>query len=316
MSTAQAKNTDTTLEKAPRPGVIKIVTQQIEGLVKAGRLHFPADYSLENALAFAKLALLEVQNLDKQKILDPSGRPTGVVTEASIVNAVFDMAVQGMNVAKRQGYFIVYGKQLVFQRSYFGDQALVQRLRPGTAVYFDTIREGEKVELEKTWSKEAGYIDAIKSHAKSFPRSPAIIGAYCGLIDIETGTHLGLTIFDIDRIRKSWSKSKTYKPDAKSGTHADFEEEMAIRTVIRRACKPVINSSNDALLLEAIRRESIVAAESGIDEEAEEHANGEIIDVTDQLAAAAEQAEQEAEPEPEAGKEVDQPPTLEEGPGF
>jgi recombination protein RecT len=35
-------------------------------------------------------------------------------TRDSIANALLDMAVQGLNPAKKQGYFIAYGKQLVF----------------------------------------------------------------------------------------------------------------------------------------------------------------------------------------------------------
>jgi len=56
-----------------------------------------------------------------------------------------------------------------------------------------------------------------------------------------------------------------------------FPAEMALRTVIRHRCKEIINSSNDAMLVEAITRQEVEAVEAEIAEEAGALANGETL---------------------------------------
>lgn len=263
--------TPATQPTRPAP-VVATVQRLVERLEEKG-FTFPEDYSVANALASAKLALQEVKDRNDRKIVDDSGRPTGVVTEASMVNAVFDMCVQGLTVAKKQGYFIVYGNQLVFQRSYFGDVALTARIMPGVRVYADVIRKGDEFASEKLRSRFAGMIDTVSRHVKPFPQtSQEIVGAYCGLVDTETGEDLGIVLMDIDRIKRSWSMSKTYKADG-NGTHNRFPDEMALRTVTRRRLKPIINGSTDAYLLEAIRRQDMDAIDAETEEETAQFAN-------------------------------------------
>lgn len=233
--------------------ITAIVGRQIEALVARNSINFPSDYDVSNALAAAKLNLQTVLTMDKKPVVDANGRPTGACTESSMVNAVFDMCVQGLNVAKKQGYFIVYGNQLTFQRSYFGDEALAKRVNPDIELFYDVIRDGDTFSIEKKWTSRYGLVDAVK-HEKKWPTAGKIIGAYCGAVDKLTGEDMGTIVFDIERIKKSWAQSKTYKPGG-STPHTNFEEEMCLRTIIRRRCKPIINSSSDAHLLQAIKRQ-------------------------------------------------------------
>ncbi|MEQ1936470.1 MAG: RecT family recombinase, partial [Fimbriimonadaceae bacterium] len=222
--------------------------------------------------------LQEVKNRD-DKLIMTDGKPNGTVTIASIANALHDMVIQGLNPMKKQCYFIVYGTVLACQRSYFGDEVLAKRLTPGLEFTADVIYEGEEFETQKIRSR-GGLITIVTKHAIGFPRSTGkIIGAYVCAADAETGESLGDDVMDIERIKKSWEMSKTYKPGGTS-PHNRFEAEMCIRTVMRHRCKPIINASNDALLLESVLRQDNDAIEAEFEDEVATLGNGEIIDVT------------------------------------
>ncbi len=117
---------------------VDIVEAKISELVKNGQLDMPKDYSVDNALKAAWLVLQAAEDKEGNKALE-------VCTRDSIANSLLDMIVQGLNVGKKQGYFIVYGKTLTFQRSYFGSMAVAQMVQPKIAdfayavVYEDDI---------------------------------------------------------------------------------------------------------------------------------------------------------------------------------
>ena len=106
-----------------------------------------------------------------------------------------------------------------------------------------------------------------------------------------------------EQIQKSWAKSKTYKPNG-NGPHNEHPDQMALRTVIRRRCKPIINSANDELLMAAVRREEIAQGEAEIAEEAELYANQSPLSLPEQAVAVqvvegrAEPTKAEAPPQP------------------
>lgn len=263
MNTAPADATPAIIEK----NVTNTVLKGVHKLMDSKTLFLPADYSVENALRSAWFA---IQNSDqKDKIL--------ACTQESQANALYDMVIQALDVSKKQGYFIPYGNRLTFQRSYFGDEAVARRVRPGIEIYYDVIYEGEVVKVTKEITRY-GYVKKI-THEPAFPRlKKGIIGAYCGAFD-ENGEHMGAEIMDMDQIKQSWKKSKTY--GEKSQTfHNEQPDQACIRTVIRRRCKAIINSSNDAALLDSIRRQEIESSEAEIDEEIEGNANGETITVS------------------------------------
>lgn len=258
MSAAPAIQTNTPAEPS---NVSSRVLSQVQKLQERHALFLPGNYSVENAL---KSAWFSIQNSDqKEKIL--------ACSPESQTNALFDMVLQGMDVAKKQGYFIPYGTRLLFQRSYFGDIALAQRVRPGIHIFHDVIYEGEKVTPYKETTRY-GYITKVR-HEPAFPRkaNAVIIGAYCGVID-ENGEEMGVELMDIEQIKKSWRKSKTY--NATSATFHNEQPDVACqRTVIRRRLKPIINSSNDAALLESIRRQDEDAVDAEFAEDVAANAN-------------------------------------------
>lgn len=270
MATAPAQPAPTTdRTPAKKPNVVVQTQAMINGFLNKGTLALPGDYSPENALKSAWLILQTVQDRDKRPALE-------VCTEASIINALLDMVIQGLNPAKKQCYFIVYGKSLTCQRSYFGDQALAQRVDPGIEIFSGVVYEGDEFSIEIARGRKS------VSHKQKLENidNDKIVAAYCGIVDAN-GEELGTEVMTWEQITQSWGMSKTYNPG--QGTHGDFPDQMALRTVIRRRCKPIINKSNDALLREAVQRQEMNSVDASIDAEAAELANRQSIGVESKI---------------------------------
>lgn len=259
--------------------IVNVVEKSVHAMVGAGRLQLPADYSPANALKSAWLLLQEVKDKNGNSAL-------AVCTKESITNCLLDMVVQGLNPVKRQCYFIPYGKTLTLQRSYFGDQALALRVDSALEFYAAPIYAGDEVELSRVGGRMV-----ITKHVTKFGAADGELqGAYFGVT--RKGEDLGAEIMTMAQIQKSWAKSKTYNPKGGSSPHHEFPDQMALRTVCRRRLKPIINSSNDAMLMEAIQREERTSVLAVADEEAEVANTGEVIEIPQE--------------EPEDPREVDE----------
>lgn len=270
--------------------VVDVVSNKVRGFMESGELRLPPNYSPENSLKSAWLILQTLEDKDKRLALE-------TCTKNSIANSLLDMVVQGLNPAKRQCYFLPYGNRLVCQRSYFGDMALVRRVLPNSDIWYGVVYEGDEFSYEIERGRKR-----ITKHLQSIDHVAAdkIVAAYCV---IEPGGDADpiTEIMTIDQIRNSWKNSKQYNPDGGTTPHYTFTDQMALRTVIRRACKAVINSSSDDyLLLHHVHRSDDVVAEAEMDEEVAEYANGPVIDV-DMSTEFDPDPEPEPEPEPSLG---------------
>lgn len=263
---APEKPSTTAPEKAEPSNPTVRVGQMIQKFLDNGTLHLPHDYSAENALKSAWLTLQTVEDKDKRKALS-------VCTQESIINALLAMVIQGLNVEKKQGYFIVYGNSLTFQRSYFGDQALAQRVKPGIEIYSALVYEGDECLIEKIRGRTV-----ITKHVSNLANQDPnkIVAAYCGVYDPANGEDLGAEVMTMAEIKRSWSMSKTYNPSG-NGVHNKFPDRMALRTVTRRRCLPIIYLSNDALLLEHVQKSEDDAMLAEFNDEVAEKANRETL---------------------------------------
>ena len=214
------------------------VLTRIEEFQKTGGMVLPKDYSVENHMKSAWLIL--------QATTDRSGQQAlAVCTKESIANALLDMVLQGLSVSKKQGYFIVYGNKLEFQRSYFGTIALAKRTGGiKTEPVANVIYEGD--EFVYTIDPKTARISIVK-HEQRIENidNTKIKGAYA-LVTLADGT-TQVTIMSMAQIRAAWGQGAT---KGNSPAHKNFAEEMAKKTVIGRACKAIINSSDDAWLYE------------------------------------------------------------------
>lgn len=212
------------------------VLTRIEEFQKTGGMVLPKNYSVENHMKSAWLIL--------QATTDRNGNQALVVcTKESIANALLDMVLQGLAVSKKQGYFIVYGNKLEFQRSYFGTIALAKRTGGiRTEPVANVIYEGD--EFVYSIDPKTARISIVKHEQKIENIDNAKIKGAYALVTLADGT-TQVTIMSMAQIRAAWAQGAT---KGGSPAHKNFAEEMAKKTVIGRACKAIINSSDDAWL--------------------------------------------------------------------
>jgi recombination protein RecT len=254
---------------------VDIVAAKVKQFQENGELHFPPNYSPENAM---KSAWLMLQTIKTGK--SDGYRPAlEVCTKDSIANSLLDMVVQGLNPAKKQGYFIVYGKQLTFQRSYFGTMAVTKRVTGAKEIDAAVIYEGDEVDYEMV----NGRITNLK-HKQKFANinKEKVLGAYATIVMNDGSVYHEL--MTIDEIRQAWSKAQFWGDnqavEKKGTTHDEFKQEMAKKTVINRACKKFLNSSDDgSLVMKHVNNPSEDDEEVQLEEEINQNANSEIIDV-------------------------------------
>jgi recombination protein RecT len=204
-------------------------------------IRLPADYSPENALKSAWLILLETKT-SKQD----GGRPVlEVCTKESIANALLNMVLQGLNPVKKQCDFIAYGNKLTMQREYHGTIALAKRYGNIQEPVGNIIYEDDEFE----YSIDArGYKKVIK-HVQNIDNIDVnkIKGAYATLLFEDPKREPYVEIMTMKQIRQAWMQGAT-KGD--SPAHKNFPDQMAAKTVISRACKLFITSSDDSALFD------------------------------------------------------------------
>lgn len=213
------------------------VLEKVNKFTADGALILPRNYSVENNMKSAWLIL--------QETLDRNGKPVlEVCTKASVANALFDMVLQGMSVSKNQGYFIAYGNKLEFQRSYFGTVALAKRVHGGivTEPVANVIYDGD--EFIYTIDPSTGLVKIVKHDQKLENIDDSKIKAAYAIVTYADGK-TQTTIMTIAQIKAAWNQGAT---KGQSPAHKNFPAEMCKKTVIGRACKLVINSSDDAWL--------------------------------------------------------------------
>lgn len=253
-----------------RRDIVDVVTNRIGDLVGHGKLHLPENYSAENALMAAWLKL--------QSTTDKNGRPAlAVCTRDSVANALLDMIVQGLTPAKDQVYFIVYGDKLVCLRSYFGDEALLLRVYPEARVYAEPVYKGDELEYEIVRGRKM--VTTHKQKLGSVGDLKSIVAAYA-IVEPGEGHEPHCEIMTMDQIQKAWARGQNWPArEGKQSAHTDHPEEFVKKTVIARACKRLINASNDSYLVQAVERQAHLIAETEMQARVEEEGNQDIIDL-------------------------------------
>jgi recombination protein RecT len=266
------------------------VTKRVQQFIAGGELHLPADYSPENAMKSAWLMLQETVDRDKRPALQ-------VCTRESVYNALLGMAVQGLNPDKKQCYFIVYGKKLMCQRSYFGSMHVAKMVDPDIVdIYAQTVYADDEFEYEIHIGKEV-----VTKHVQKLQniQPDKIIGAYATIV-YKDGRELS-TVMTFDQIKQAWKQSQMKPVDEKGNikagsTHEKFTADMCEKTAINKACKYVINSSSDKSIVGRFAREmDAEVKEAEVDQEIGDNANKEYIDVDFTVS---EPMPDEGEPEP------------------
>lgn len=243
-STAVA--TTTPMDVAINNKFIDGLASQLEAKKKFG-LAFPDNYSVSNALNSAYLMLQDMTVRKKEGAEWVDKKVLDVCTKQSIASSLMDMAVQALNPMKKQCYFVAFGNKLTLMRSYQGTMAVAKRVG-ATDIRAEVIYEGDTFR----YHIENGY-KVIDEHTQDFKNidNDKIIGAYA-IVDCPDSTPY-VEIMNINQIKKAWAKGKADLSKA-NDVHNEFADQMAKKTVINRACKNFINSSDDGYLMETFDR--------------------------------------------------------------
>jgi recombination protein RecT len=268
--------------------VIDVTVEKVRGFIENKQLRLPSNYSPENAMKSAWLMLQEKTATNGKPVLE-------ACTQASISAAMLNMVVQGLNPIKVQCYFIAYGTVLACQRSYFGTMAITKNVEPKVKDFaFAVVYEGDTFSYSILNGRKS-VVEHVQSMANI--HKDKIVGAYAMALG-EDDKPWKTEIMTIDEIHQSWKQSKVnpFGNDGKlnpSSTHGKFPADMALRTVINKLCKPIINASSDSeLLRETMKKTEDLVDQVIVEEEIEEEANtGPIIEIG---AGAAEQDQPEA----------------------
>lgn len=204
------------------------VITRIDALCKVG-FTMPADYNYVNAIKGAMLLLNDVKNKDRVPALS-------CCTPNSISTALFKMATLGLDVTKKQAYLIVRGDQLCLEESYFGTCLQARRVSKNYEPIANVIYKGDTFKFEV--NPETGR-KRIVEHTQTLESidSGEMVGAYAIVTNDKGETDV--EIMSMAQIKKSWAKSSS----SQQLVHKEFPDQMAKRTVIKRAAKMLINSA-------------------------------------------------------------------------
>lgn len=237
------------------------VLAKVDSFQKSGELVLPKDYVVENALKSAYIILSDPKNNLLEKC-----------DKSSVAEALLKMVVYGVSPIKKQCYFIPYGQKLECSVSYAGNIAIAKRYGNLKSIKANAIFEGDTFEFE---------VDAttgrrkITKHSQTLESigNPILKGAYAvyelnnGVTDVE--------IMNIKQIQAAWGQGGS---KGNSPAHKNFGDQMAVKTVINRACKLLISSSDDSILYDPLEENEYVdTAKGNVQQEIKDNANNETI---------------------------------------
>ncbi|MDU7032449.1 MAG: recombinase RecT [Finegoldia magna] len=245
--------------------IVDSVQNRIAEMQNKGSIELPNNYSVSNALKSAYLVLQETQTRDKKPVLQ-------VCTQESIANSLLDMATQGLNPSKDQCYFIAYGNKLMMSRSYLGTIALTKRIKGVKDVKGYAVYKDDKFEL--------GF-DILTGKQKILEFCPGLnrdsknlIGAFALILGDNEILHT--EYMDINQIHNAWNQGSM---KGNSGAHKNFPDQMAIKTVINRACKFYVSTSDDSDKIAEFMNKSVEDTDRELEEEKKEFANKEVVEI-------------------------------------
>ena len=237
------------------------VLAKVESFQKSGELVLPKDYVVENALKSAYIILSDPRNNLLEKC-----------DKSSVAEALLKMVVYGVSPIKKQCYFIPYGQKLECSISYAGNIAIAKRYGNLKSIKANAIFEGDTFEFE---------VDAMTGRRKITKHSqtlesignPVLKGAYA-VYELKDGT-VDVEIMNIKQIQAAWGQGGS---KGNSPAHKNFGDQMAVKTVINRACKLLISSSDDSILYDPLEENDYVDTAKGkVEQEIHDNANNEVI---------------------------------------
>lgn len=257
-------STETTAVANVKKDISAQVLAKIDAFQKSGELTLPKDYNAENALKSAYIMLSDPKN----NILEKCDK-------SSIAEALLKMVVYGVSPIKKQCYFIPYGQKLECSISYAGNIVTAKRYGNLKDIKANAIFEGDTFEFEvdNTTGKRKilKHIQTLESIGSNKVKGAyAVIFMKDGSVDVE--------VMSIAQIEQAWGQGGS---KGNSPAHKNFKDQMACKTVINRACKLLISSSDDSVLYDPLEEENIDVTHEDVKHEISQKANKKEIDFDD-----------------------------------
>lgn len=144
---------------------------------------------------------------------------------ASIITSIKTACDLGLEIDSRQHcHLIQYGNQAQLQVGYQGYIYTLKKHFPNLDIKVGIVKKGDLFEVKKFNNN-----DEFKHEIKNpFGKKEDIEGIYCY---ISNGNLSNITLMSLDEINKIKSKAKTQT------IWAEWYEQMAIKAIIKRACK-------------------------------------------------------------------------------
>ncbi|KAF5072848.1 RecT family protein [anaerobic digester metagenome] len=236
------------------------VLARVDLFQKSGELRIPKDYSPENALKSAYLVLT-----------DPRNNLLAKCNKESVANALLKMVVWGLSPLKKQCDFIPYGDKLECTPEYTGNIIMAKRYGGLKWIRANAIFEGDTFEFAV--DAETGRKKVVK-HEQTLDSigSKTLKGAYA-VYELNDGT-TDVEVMSMTQIKDAWNQGAM---KGNSTAHKNFPDQMAMKTVINRACKMLIRSSDDSVLYSEDETNEV----NPVQREIEENANVETISFED-----------------------------------
>ena len=218
----------------------KNIAETVMGRIKifeeSGTIHLPKGYSAPNALRVAWLVLQDTKDVNTRPVLE-------VCTKESIANALLKMIIQGLNPVKHQCSFIAYGPILTCQREYQGAIAIAKREAGLISITANAVFKGDDFAYE---IDPVTLVKRVTKHTQTLEtmESGEVIGAYA--VKTYEGGRVEAEVMSMGQIRNAWKMGQT---KGESPAHKNFPDQMAMKTVINRALKTDLNSSDDSAIL-------------------------------------------------------------------
>ena len=232
-----AEENDLIIPKNMSDRVLNTITKYVD----EGSLSLPKHYTPANALKSAWLKIQETVDKTGKKAVD-------VCTQTSIANALLETIVLGLNPAKTQCYYIVYGDKLTMMPSYFGKQSALKRTEGVESISANVIYDGDEFTYE---IRSDGSIHSIV-HKQQFENidEEKIKGGYA--VVTYKGKEYGV-VQNITQIKTAWKGAKQKGFDKKN-----FKAEFVKRTMINLVVKHFLQTTDDGDLVQ----ETIIANEN------------------------------------------------------
>lgn len=205
--------------------IVNSVTKKVDNLTKLG-MQFAPDYNPTNALRASMLLLQDAKDKNGKLVLESC-------SSGSIARALFNMLTRSLDAAKGQVYFIPYGENLTMIESYFGSVTRAKRAVPEFTPIVKLIHEGDVFEIVN--DVDTNETKVSKHETKFENLDKPIIGAYTTVV--YSNGKKDLLVMTMGEIQRSWAQSSNGGVVSKK-----FPIEMVKRTVLRKACKMIINT--------------------------------------------------------------------------